>query len=110
MRRTLVAFAVAALCVLGAANGSSAATHDLPRSGAPAIDEATAVVRVAAVAVTTPQPALPFLGGYAMLAGSTVAGALALGYLVRSRRRAVLVPVLVSTVRRRGPPTPRAHR
>jgi hypothetical protein len=109
MRRTLVAFAVAALCVLGA-DATTAATHALPRSGAPAVTEATAVVRVAAVAVPVPQPELPSLGAFLVVAATASAAATALRYLARQRRRAVLVPVFASSVRRRGPPTRRAHR
>ena len=110
MRRSLAAFAVAALCVLGAAGATSAAAHDLPSSGALAAREATSVVRVAAVAVAAPQPVLPPLGVFAVLVAAALIGAVVLGYLARQTRRAVFVPVLASTVRRRGPPAPPVHR
>jgi hypothetical protein len=106
MRRTFAAFAVAALCVLGAASASSAAAHDRPSVGATSVHEATAVVRVVAVAVPAPQLALPFLAVVAVLATAAWAGGVGLAYLARQRRRAVLVPVLASTLRRRGPPVP----
>jgi hypothetical protein len=109
MRRTLAAFAVAALCVLGA-GATTAASRDLPRATALAVGEATAVVRVAAVAVPAPQPALPSLGAFAALVTAASLAAAALCYLARQRRRAILVPVLASNVRRRGPPAPCAHR
>jgi hypothetical protein len=110
MRRAVAAFAVATLCVLGAAGTNTVASHDRPSSDAPAVHQATSVVRVAAVAVPAPQPLLPVFGGFAVLAASALAGAVALGSVLRRRRRAVLVPVLASTVRRRGPPASRVHR
>jgi hypothetical protein len=110
MRRSLAAFAVAALCVLGAAGAGSVTTHDLPSSGALAFSEATTAVRVAAVAVPAPQPMLVPLGVFAVLVATAFAVAVLLGYLARQRRRALLVPVLASPVRRRGPPAPPDHR
>jgi hypothetical protein len=110
MRRALAAFAVATLCVLGAAGASSAASHDLPSADAPAVDQAAPAVRVAAVAVPAPRPVLPFLGAFVVLVATALSCTTVLGFVARRLRRATLVPVLASTVRRRGPPALRRHR
>jgi hypothetical protein len=110
MPRALAAFAIATLCVLGAGGAGSAVAHDLPRSGAPEVHQATSIARVAAVAVPSPQPALSFLGGFAVIVATALAGAVMLGFVARQRRRPRLAPLLTSTVRWRGPPETRVHR
>jgi hypothetical protein len=109
MRRLVAAFAVAALCVLGVTGASSVPVHELPSSGAASVREATSVVRVAAAPVSVPQLVLPPLTALAVLVAAAAIGALALDYLARQRRRALVVPILTTTVRRRGPPAARVH-
>jgi hypothetical protein len=107
MRRSLVALAVAALCVLGTTGAGAPAAHDARRPGAVGVGEATAVARLAVVAIPAPQSSAPPLAGLAVLGGTAVVGAALLGYVARQRRRALLVPILTSAVRLRGPPAVR---
>ena len=107
MRRPLVALVIAALAMLGGATESTA-RHDAGLMGTAAVRETTSVARVAIAAVPAPQSSVPpFLLGLAVLAAAAAFGAARLGYVARQRGRAVLIPVLTSAVRLRGPPAPR---
>jgi hypothetical protein len=103
MRRPLVACCIAALGVLGAV-AAPAAVHETRATGAMVFSETTAVARVAVAAVPSPQSSVPPLAGLALFVAAAAVGAALLGYVTRQRRRAVLVPVLSSAVRLRGPP------
>jgi len=108
MRRALAALAVASLFGFGAI-GASAGTGPNAVHPAHAFAEATAVARLAVVAVPTPPPHASPLAGLAVLVAAAALGAALLGYVARQRRRADFVPVLASAVRLRGPPARRAH-